>query len=171
MTFSWSPETTQRLCVLWATPDSTRTIGQRLGCSKNAVIGKARRLGLPERGSPIIRTGSTKSPKVPRARPLPPGAATIPQMEAPAVLTLVERPRPVARKPAPSCRGCLWPTWAAKTEQYWAAITQARVIECGAPLASPDRPYCASHRATGTTPIARMTSVPRPTTAAHPASR
>lgn len=58
--FEWSDRAITRLRELWAVqnPDgkpahSTREIGETLGCSKNAVVGKAHRLDLPERPSPI----------------------------------------------------------------------------------------------------------------------
>lgn len=54
----WSDEKFQRLCVLWDEGHSTSEIGRRLGVSKNAVVGKAHREGLPARPSPIKRAGS-----------------------------------------------------------------------------------------------------------------
>ena len=50
-----SPWTEERLATLraeWAGDASTAEIGRRMGISKNAVIGKARRLGLPAREAP-----------------------------------------------------------------------------------------------------------------------
>ena len=45
--FSWSFEAVETLRKLWGEPEhSARTIGEMLGCSANAVIGKAHRLGL-----------------------------------------------------------------------------------------------------------------------------
>lgn len=46
-----------RLRELWGEGHSTAGIGRRLGVSKNAVIGKARRLKLSARPSPISRAG------------------------------------------------------------------------------------------------------------------
>ncbi len=54
----WSEETIGRLRMLWAEGHSTAEIGRRLGISKNAVVGKAHRLDLPSRPSPIRRDGS-----------------------------------------------------------------------------------------------------------------
>ncbi|MBN8899967.1 MAG: GcrA cell cycle regulator, partial [Rhodospirillales bacterium] len=50
----WSDETIARLRDLWAEGHSTAEIGRRLGVSKNAVVGKAHRLDLPARPSPVF---------------------------------------------------------------------------------------------------------------------
>ena len=62
----WAEETIVRLRTLWDEGLSTAEIGRRLGVSKNAVVGKAHRLDLPARPSPIRRDGSG-----------PAGAATV----------------------------------------------------------------------------------------------
>lgn len=49
----WSDEVIARLRALWDEGHSTAEIGRRLGVSKNAIIGKAHRLALPGRPSPI----------------------------------------------------------------------------------------------------------------------
>ena len=54
----WAEETIVRLRTLWDEGLSTAEIGRRLGVSKNAVVGKAHRLDLPARPSPIRRDGS-----------------------------------------------------------------------------------------------------------------
>lgn len=51
----WAEETVARLRMLWDEGFSTAEIGRRLGVSKNAVVGKAHRLDLPARPSPIRR--------------------------------------------------------------------------------------------------------------------
>jgi GcrA cell cycle regulator len=45
----WTPERTAALIALWDEELSTAEIGRRLGVTKNAVIGKANRLDLPQR--------------------------------------------------------------------------------------------------------------------------
>jgi GcrA cell cycle regulator len=46
----WSEQAVRRLEALWAQPDLSATaIGRELGVSRNAVLGKAHRLGLPSR--------------------------------------------------------------------------------------------------------------------------
>jgi GcrA cell cycle regulator len=54
----WTDDTIVRLRDLWAQGLSTAEIGRRLGVSKNAVVGKAHRLNLPARPSPIRRDES-----------------------------------------------------------------------------------------------------------------
>jgi len=51
----WTPELTQQLSALWQEGFSTAEIGRRLGISKNAVVGKAHRLFLTPRPSPVKR--------------------------------------------------------------------------------------------------------------------
>lgn len=54
----WTEDTIIRLRGLWAEGHSTAEIGRRLGVTKNAVVGKAHRLDLPARPSPIRRDGA-----------------------------------------------------------------------------------------------------------------
>lgn len=50
---SWTDERIQELSRLWQQGFSASEIGKRLGVSKNAIVGKAHRLNLPSRPSPI----------------------------------------------------------------------------------------------------------------------
>ena len=50
---AWTPELIKELEKLWNKGLTTMEIGSRLGLSKNAVVGKAHRLGLEARPSPI----------------------------------------------------------------------------------------------------------------------
>jgi GcrA cell cycle regulator len=51
----WTPELMEQLAALWTEGHSTAEIGRRLGISKNAVVGKAHRLSLKPRPSPLKR--------------------------------------------------------------------------------------------------------------------
>jgi len=51
----WTDDVVQGLRRLWAEGHSTAEIGRQIGVSKNAVVGKARRLDLPGRPSPIAK--------------------------------------------------------------------------------------------------------------------
>lgn len=68
----WSVEAIERLRALWAEGHSTAEIARRMGLSKNAVVGKAHRLNLPARPSPIRRgaepPGTKREAGVSRAR-------------------------------------------------------------------------------------------------------
>ncbi len=55
----WTEETVACLRGLWSEGLPTAEIGRRLGITKNAVIGKAHRLVLPPRPSPIPAVAST----------------------------------------------------------------------------------------------------------------
>ncbi|MBE1237955.1 global cell cycle regulator GcrA-like protein [Phaeovibrio sulfidiphilus] len=60
----WNDDTVERLKKLWADGLTTGDIGKQLGVSKNAVVGKAHRLGLKARPSPIKRTKKEKDEKI-----------------------------------------------------------------------------------------------------------
>ena len=51
----WSDDIIGQLRALWDEGHSTAEIGRRLGVTKNAIVGKAHRLDLPARPSPIRR--------------------------------------------------------------------------------------------------------------------
>ncbi|MBT6442284.1 MAG: hypothetical protein HOK61_07650, partial [Alphaproteobacteria bacterium] len=52
---TWTPERVEQLKKLWDEGLTTAEIGKRIDVSKNAVVGKAHRLELPSRPSPIRR--------------------------------------------------------------------------------------------------------------------
>lgn len=65
----WTAEAIERLQALWAEGHSTAEIGRRMGISKNAVVGKAHRLNLSARPSPIRReTLGERPPAAPSNR-------------------------------------------------------------------------------------------------------
>jgi GcrA cell cycle regulator len=54
----WTPETIAQLRQLWAEGHSTARIAEMMRRSKNGIIGKVHRLGLPSRPSPISGASS-----------------------------------------------------------------------------------------------------------------
>src|SRR5207342_1780903 len=68
--FEWTDDTIRKLRQLWSAGHSTAEIGRRMGISKNAVVGKAHRLDLPARPSPIRTGGSQRPPRAPRRQPI-----------------------------------------------------------------------------------------------------
>jgi GcrA cell cycle regulator len=115
----WNDDSISRLRALWAEGLSTAEIGRRMGVSKNAVVGKAHRLNLTARPSPIRRDGE-KTPR--RRQPRRAHGATLPALAASlAPMPMLETPRlaerptpPVLRAvPAPRPGGrvtpCCWP--------------------------------------------------------------
>jgi len=104
----WTDETIAKLRALWDEGLSTAEIGRRLNISKNAVVGKAHRLNLPSRPSPIRRAEGDATPRaaVPKrvqGPTLPPLAATL-GAPAPSMRTIMPVP-----KAAPRATPCCWP--------------------------------------------------------------
>jgi GcrA cell cycle regulator len=108
----WNEDTIRQLRDLWSEGHSTAEIGRRLGVSKNAIVGKAHRLDLDARPSPIRREapqavedangqGRATLPPLPSAMTqpeegLPRFATPVP----PAFLPEAAVPEPVALEPA-----------------------------------------------------------------------
>jgi GcrA cell cycle regulator len=93
----WDDETIRQLRALWAEGHSTAEIGRRLGVSKNAIVGKAHRLELDARPSPIRRESS----KPEGERPVPftrAAATTLPPLASASV------PPPVVKLDPPTPR-------------------------------------------------------------------
>jgi GcrA cell cycle regulator len=51
----WTDERIAELEKLWRAGLTTEKIARQIGCTKNAVIGKAHRLGLRARPTPILK--------------------------------------------------------------------------------------------------------------------
>ena len=79
---SWTDERIERLKKMWHDGATASQIADELGgVSRNAVIGKAHRLGLEQRPSPV-KAGEEKERKP--AAAAPPAARSAPKAEAPA---------------------------------------------------------------------------------------
>src|ERR1700733_10421343 len=76
--FEWTDDTIRELRQLWSEGHSTAEIGRRMGVTKNTVVGKAHRLDLPARPSPIRPGGSARPPSALRRQPVPRLADTMP---------------------------------------------------------------------------------------------
>jgi len=164
----WTEELIARLRALWDEGHSTAEIGRILGISKNAVVGKAHRLNLPARPSPIRReTNAEPRPRRHTRGPtLPPLATTAAEGNARpaasrspvlplAVSSLAGPPAELSRQalssPAPHAASA--PVGAPAPRPY------ARRIACCWPLgepgtpgfhfcgaeAVPGKPYCTAH--------------------------
>src|SRR6476646_5819023 len=96
---SWTEERIERLKKMWHDGATASQIADELGgVSRNAVIGKAHRLGLEQRPSPV-KPGEEKEAKAKAAQsPAPAAPKPIAKAEAPA-------PRPTEATPAPSPSG------------------------------------------------------------------
>ncbi len=125
---TWTTERVAELTRLWDTGRSASEIGKMLGVSKNSVVGKAHRLKLPGRPSPIKQTGTKKIRTKPTlASPRP---ASMPVQAAPP-------PPPPRAAPRRSGKGpnCLWPI---------GDPGDADFHFCG-DSAVPGKPYCDEH--------------------------
>ncbi|ABI63160.1 GcrA family cell cycle regulator [Granulibacter bethesdensis] len=78
----WSDEAITLLRAFWDEGLSTAEIGRRMGISKNAVVGKAHRLNLAARPSPIRRDGVASRPSPGSRRS---SAVTLPSMADPSI--------------------------------------------------------------------------------------
>jgi GcrA cell cycle regulator len=141
----WTTEAIDRLRALWAEGHSTAEIGRRMGISKNAVVGKAHRLQLSARPSPIRREASAPRPApAGRGATLPPlrvAAGPAPLRREPARMIAPAAPpratavvRPFSRANA---RSCCWPIGEPGTVGF---------RFCTAEAMNP-KPYCAEHAA------------------------
>ena len=139
---SWTQERIEELTRLWEAGQSASQIGRVLGMSKNAVIGKAHRLKLPARPSPIRTGGAAPRPAtramprpVLRQRPAGSGPAR-PRLETvAAVAPAPPRVAPRAVRRRSDGRGCLWPI---------GHPGDADFHFCG-DEAVPGKPYCNVH--------------------------
>ncbi|HWL80257.1 MAG TPA: GcrA family cell cycle regulator [Roseomonas sp.] len=162
----WTAEAIETLRALWAEGHSTAEIGRRMGISKNAVVGKAHRLNLPARPSPIRREeAGTAVPAAPVSAPEPVAAAPSPTpapapaapaprpSPAPALSTLPPATQPVAARPLPPRRPAPPPTAVVRPFQRSGARSCCWPIgEPGTPEfrfctaeAIPGKPYCPEH--------------------------
>jgi GcrA cell cycle regulator len=132
----WTEDRIETLRSLWMQGLTASQIAERLGSvSRNAVIGKAHRLGVSARPSPIKRETARTIP-LHRAPAAPPAAAAAPVIHAPA--PPAPQP-PVHRSAAPQAGGgsktCMWPVGDPKQSDFHFCGAQA---EAG-------RPYCSQH--------------------------
>jgi len=158
----WTAEAIERLRALWAEGHSTAEIGRRMGISKNAVVGKAHRLNLSARPSPIRREAAMERPshaapaRLPRpvavaARSTLPAAApatgALPAAPASPPASGMIAPRAPMAAPQPSvvrafprfgsARSCCWPIGEPGTPDFRFCSAEA----------TPGKPYCTQHAA------------------------
>ena len=101
---SWTEERIERLKKMWADGATASQIADELGgVSRNAVIGKAHRLGLEQRPSPV-KPGEEKEKKAaapaaaPPARPAPKAAAPAAPASAPASAPPAQAAQPTPQR-------------------------------------------------------------------------
>ena len=103
---SWTEERIERLKKMWHDGSTASQIADELGgVSRNAVIGKAHRLGLEQRPSPV-KPGEEKEAKKPAtAAAAPAKAAAAPKAETPKAAAPAPAAEPAATQLRPAAPG------------------------------------------------------------------
>ena len=117
---AWTEERLEKLRKLWNDGLSISQIGEALGVSRNAIAGKAHRMALPKRPSPISKTATEVKKPV---KPKPPAEP----VNLPLRLQL--------RNLSWSRSKCCWPTGDPKKSGF---------EFCDKPIV-PGKPYCLPH--------------------------
>jgi GcrA cell cycle regulator len=164
----WSDEVISHLRALWAEGHSTAEIGRRLGVTKNAIVGKAHRLDLPARPSPIrrdpdaspARRTTVRRVEGPTLPPLPSAVADgSPNFSAFVRAPVVPRAPVIVRPVAPPVQRAPRPVVAPPRPVAVAPRPYGRVVTCCWPIgepgtrefhfcdvpSEPGRPYCEDH--------------------------
>lgn len=154
---NWPPEKKAKLRELWESGASVVQIGAEMGMTKNQIVGKAHRMGLPPRESPIKRADDGSRINPPRAsRPTPPALADLLGMAAAPNSAVSALPPPSAPprylshpsvagaprpRPDPDSRfACAWPMGEPGTPGF---------TYCGEHVVI-GRSYCPDHHAEAT---------------------
>ena len=115
----WNEQNLERLKKLWDEGLPITKIGLELGVSRNSIAGKAHRLGLPKRNSPISKSGEPRKNK------------SITNFETSKELPL----KILLREVEWSRNRCCWPIGDPKLPGF---------SFCGTSI-MPGRPYCEEH--------------------------
>ena len=132
MTSPWTEDRMARLTELWQAGLSASRIGEKMELSKNAIVGKAHRLGLKSRPSPINYSGRVATPR----------KAALSRATEKTEATVIDAP-PVAQPVMPpSRRACLY----IEGEKGRDFEFYADAPRCAA-APKPGSPYCSAHNA------------------------
>ncbi|MDB4860122.1 GcrA family cell cycle regulator [Alphaproteobacteria bacterium] len=129
---SWNESNVARLKELWDQGLPTAQIGKLLGFTKNAVVGKAHRIGLERRPSPIRRTAAKPDRKKARS-PIVPTLKFEDVKEVPKEQTFLPTVKNLFTNQTK--RGCEWPEGHPDESDF---------KFCGKERFD-DKPYCIDH--------------------------
>ena len=134
---SWNDDNVSRLKELWDQGLPTAQIGKLLGFTKNAVVGKAHRIGLERRPSPIRRTTAKPDRKKARSPVMPKLAFESNSVEKKIYTPLVNTFSPNVSNifTANSKRGCEWPEGHPDEAEFHFCSKER----------FEDKPYCLDH--------------------------
>ena len=134
---SWTDERIERLTKMWEGGSTASQIAEELGgVSRNAVIGKAHRLGLKARPSPVKandKPESAAAPEVKVAKPAEPPAAAPAAEPAPRPAAPPVAAAPVPSAPAPASTPRAAPVAAPVTDDEPAPVKppSPRIVSVG----------------------------------------
>lgn len=122
---SWTDERIEKLTKMWEGGSTASQIADELGgVSRNAVIGKAHRLGLKARPSPVKANEAEAAPKV--------AVPKAPKPEAPPKpAKIAAEPAPRAEAPSPSAAPRPAPTIPSQPMPGVSASSQPRIVSVG----------------------------------------
>lgn len=140
---SWTEERIEKLTKLWEGGSTASQIAEELGgVSRNAVIGKAHRLGLKARPSPVKANDRSEQDAAPAPKPVKAAPPPAPAAVAPAAAAVAEAapatpaaPRAAAptraAAPAPAPSAPPAPAPAAAADGQPAPAPQPRIVSVG----------------------------------------
>tara|TARA_X000000368_G_scaffold185338_1_gene146381 strand:+ start:65 stop:538 length:474 start_codon:yes stop_codon:yes gene_type:complete len=133
----WDDNNVSKLRELWDQGLPTAQIGKLLGFTKNAVVGKAHRIGLERRPSPIRRTAVKPDRKKARSPIIPKLNFEIAKKEETAIPISQQNFQPVVKNLFTKSvkRGCEWPEGHPDESDF---------KFCGKERFE-DKPYCIDH--------------------------
>ena len=133
----WDDNNVSKLRELWDQGLPTAQIGKLLGFTKNAVVGKAHRIGLERRPSPIRRTAVKPDRKKARSPIIPKLNFEVKKNEVKESLVHQQNFQPVVKNLFTKSvkRGCEWPE---------GHPDEADFRFCGKDRFE-DKPYCLDH--------------------------
>ena len=133
---SWTDEDIEKLKRFWNEGHSTAEIGRLIGKSKNAVVGKAHRLNLAARPSPIKKMVVTSKVLETQKDVLPTVSTPAKEMEAPKILPSKGKAKGLA---------CQWPYGHPDDPEFKFCLRDVL----------PGKPYCPEHSQIAYIPASR----------------